>query len=112
MARLDKVKYQAELVRVAKNLGLKSLGDVEVAIIDHCKAQMDAWVSMHGQPKTLTNLLDQYGASLDMTFIEIHSEADLHTLLKDIPPTKEPVMARIRTELDDSTDADHIPIKV
>lgn len=105
MARVDKTKYQVELIRVAKNLGLSIRGNVEAAIIDHCKGQLAAWVGLHGQPLTLTQLLDLFGASLDMKFVEIKNSADLDVLLKDIPPYKEPVMARIPSELDDATDA-------
>jgi hypothetical protein len=105
VARVNKTKYQLELIRVAKNLGLSIRSNVEAAIIDHCKGQLAAWVRLHGQPKTLTELLDLFGASLDMKFVEIKSDADLDVLLKDIPPSKDPVMARVPSELDDATDA-------
>ncbi len=105
MARLDRLAYYNELRRVAKNLGLSTNGNIEARIIDHCRSQLAGWIKAHGQPKKLTELLNLFTASLDMGFAEIHDDTELDTLLKNIPPTLEPVMARVPSELDDATDA-------
>lgn len=105
MPRVDRTKYQAELAAVAKKLGLPAHGNVEGLIINHCSGQLAAWVGLHGQPNSLTELLDLFGASLNMKFVEIHDDADLKALLAEVPPGKEPIMASLATELDDATDA-------
>jgi hypothetical protein len=103
--KVDNEAYRYELARVAKNLGLPIRRDTESVIIEHCRAQMDEWVKLNGKPKTLTELMDLFASSLDMEFFEVHHDEDLESLFKRIPIRREPVLARLLSELDDSTDA-------
>lgn len=96
--------YQNELTRVAKNLGLSTRGNVEDSIIQHCISRLDEWVKVHGCPKTLTDLLNLFATSLDIAFEEVHCDSDIGDLLKRIPPTQEPVMVYVSSQLDDETD--------
>jgi hypothetical protein len=101
---VERGAYEAELRRVAKTLGLPLRGDLEGAIIEHCKARFGQWVAMYGQPTTLADLLALAAACLNVEVVEIHNDADLQELLRQIPPEREPVMARLQAELDDNTD--------
>ncbi len=105
MNSAERLAYQKELRRVAKRLRLPLRGDLEDAIIAHCVGELDRWVSAHGQPSTLTELLELVGTSLGIEFEEIRGPEDLEILLRRIPPSREPIMARISQELDDETDA-------
>ena len=105
MPGVDRTNYRIELNLVAKTLGLSTRGNVEASIINHCRSQLAEWIKVNGCPNTLTKLLDLFAASLDMQFVEIYGDDDLNNLLKEIPPVKEPIMARLPFELDDSTDA-------
>ena len=105
MNSAERLAYQKELRRVAKGLGLPLRGDLEEAIIAHCVREVDRWVAAHGQPGTLTELLELVATSLGIEFEEIRDPKDLENLLSRIPPSREPIMARIPQELDDETDA-------
>jgi hypothetical protein len=105
VVKKNQLAYENELIRVAKNLKLNKRGNIEAAIIEYCWGKLAGWIKVHGQPKTLTELLKLFVASLNMDFVEINGEADMNTLLENIPPSREPVMASIKSELDDQTDA-------
>ncbi|MCL5960658.1 MAG: hypothetical protein M1358_15365, partial [Chloroflexi bacterium] len=105
MNNTERLAYERELKRVAKGLGLPLWGNLEKTIIRHCQSLVAAWIAAHGQPKTLTDLLNLFAASLNTGFEEIRNDADLDELLRRIPPQREPGMARIHAELDDETDA-------
>ncbi|MBM4432798.1 MAG: hypothetical protein FJ025_02205 [Chloroflexi bacterium] len=105
MAKRNQLAYENELVRVANNLKLNKRGNIEAAIKEYCRRKLAGWIKAHGQPKTLTELLGLFVASLNMDFVEISDEADIKNLLERIPPSREPVMARLESELDDETDA-------
>lgn len=105
MNSAERLAYQKELRRVARGLGLPLRGDLEEAIIAHCMREVDRWVAAHGQPGTLTELLELVATSLGIEFEEIRDLQDLKNLLSRIPPSREPIMARIPQELDDETDA-------
>lgn len=104
MSPVNQAVYQAELRRVAKGLGLPLNGDLEQAIIEHCRARLAQWVAALGQPTTLDGLLELAAACLNLEVIEIRSDADLEDLRKRIPPQREPVMAQLHALLDDNTD--------
>ncbi len=105
MAKQNQLAYESELGRVAKNLKIPKRGNIEAAIIGYCQGKLARWIAVHGRPKTLTELLELFVASLNMDIVEIHDETDVSSLLENIPPSREPVMARIQSELDDQTDA-------
>jgi len=96
--------YEAVLRRAAKTLGLPLTDDLEEVIVRHCVARLGEWVAVYGPPTTFVDLLTLATACLNLEIVEVHSDADLQELLRRIPPEKEPVMARLRSELDDNTD--------
>jgi hypothetical protein len=101
----DRRAYQRELAAAAKRLGLPAHGDVERSLINHAIETVRAWIATHGKPKNLSDLLDRIAVSYSVEIVEIHQESDIAALLSRIPPTREPVLARLGAELDDSTDA-------
>ena len=101
----ERLAYQRELIAAAKRLGLPARGDIERSLIRHATETIRTWISAHGRPKNLSGLLDKVATSFSVEIVEIHTEADIAALLKRIPPTREPVLARLAAELDDSTDA-------
>jgi len=101
----ERQAYQKELQRVAKQHCLPASGNVEETIVQHFVVKLARWITAHGQPQTLTELLDYVAASLGMSFEEIRSDADLEDFLKRFPPHREPVMARVEAEFDDNTEA-------
>jgi hypothetical protein len=101
----ERQAYQHELRLAAKRLGLATHGDLESAIISHALDKVRAWLAAHGQAGNLSDLLELVATSLNVEIVEIHSDADLDTLLQRIPPHREPVVARLASELDDKTDA-------
>jgi hypothetical protein len=99
-----KQAYQVELRGVAKRLGLPLHGDLEAAIVRHCQARVEHLLDLHGQPATLTDLLDLLATCLEIEFVEIHADEDLQVLLRRLPPNVEPVMATVDAELNDGLD--------
>ena len=49
--------------------------------------------------------MERVATSFSIEIVEIHDDSDIKALLTRIPPTREPVLARLAAELDDSTDA-------
>lgn len=101
----ERLAYQGELIAAAKRLGIPARGDIERSLIRHAIQTIRTWITAHGTPKNLSDLLNNVATSFAIQVIEIHSDADIEALLTSIPPTREPVLARLAAELDDSTDA-------
>jgi hypothetical protein len=101
----DRLAYQRELVAAAKRLGLPARGDLERSLIDHATETIRTWIAAHGKPKDLSDLLEGVATSFSVEIVEIHDDNDMAALLTRIEPKREPVLARVATELDDSTDA-------
>lgn len=101
----ERLAYQRELISAAKRLGLPARGDIERSLIRHATETIRTWIAAHGRPKNLSDLLDKVATSFSIEIVEINTDADLAALLKRIPPTREPVLARLAAELDDATDA-------
>jgi hypothetical protein len=104
MTRAELMAYQAELARVAATLGLSTRGKVENDIIEHFKAQIRKWITAYGKPATLNELLDLVASTLKLEVVEVHDDEDLRALLERIPPSRDPAMTRLATELSDDTD--------
>ncbi|HXG50819.1 MAG TPA: hypothetical protein VNN77_05350 [candidate division Zixibacteria bacterium] len=105
MTKSERDAYNHQLRAAAKRLGLPLRGDIESNIIRYCKEELGKWIAAHGQPETLTELLELVTASLNLDIKEVRDEIDLNQLLRNIPPAVEPGMALLATELDDQTDA-------
>jgi len=105
MTKEGRQAYQKELLRVARKLGLPTGGNVEETIIGHFEDEVATWIAKHGQPQTLTELLDLFTPSLGIIFEEIRSDADFVHFLDRFPPQKEPAMALLEAEFDDNTEA-------
>jgi hypothetical protein len=101
----ERLAYQRELIAAAKRLGLPARGDIERSLVRHATEAIRTWITAHGRPTNLSDLLDKIATSLSVEIVEIESESDIEALLERIPPTREPVLARLAAELDDSTDA-------
>ena len=97
--------YQAELRRVARQLGLNLYGDLEDAIIQHCVGRVRSWLAAHGEPETLSDLVTTFATSLDMRIAEVRNESDMDELIRVMPPEQKPVIARLKSEFGDETDA-------
>ena len=97
--------YIQETKRAAIRLGLPSHGPTaDAAIVEYCRREVSRLTARHGLPTTMGELLERVASCLDVEFVEIHSDDDLARLLQRIPPTAEPMMARVAAELDDDTD--------
>jgi hypothetical protein len=96
--------YQRELRAAAKRLGLPAHGNLETILLRHATEAIAALLSKC-TPGNLSELLQHAATSLGLEIVEIHGDQDLKSLLERIPPTSEPALARVRSELDDKTDA-------
>ena len=105
MNRLRDGGYGFELKRVAQELSLGSTGNFEDMIVEHCLARLRAWVAAHGTPQTLSQLANEFAASLDMQITEVRTEADIDTVLEDLAPVQKKVIGELRTEFGGDTDA-------
>lgn len=101
----ERQAYQRELAAAAKRLGLPARGDIERSLINHAIESVRAWIATHGKPRNLSDLLEKIAVSFSVEIVEIYHDSDIAALLTRIPPTREPVLARLAAELDDSTDA-------
>jgi hypothetical protein len=101
----ERLAYQRELASAAKRLGLPLRGDLERSLIRHATDTIRDWIKVHGRPKNLSDLLEKVALSFSVEIVEIHDDSDIAALLTRIPAAREPVLARLAAELDDSTDA-------
>jgi hypothetical protein len=101
----ERQAYQQQLKSAAKKLGLPAQGDIEAALVNYASNEIRKWIAAHGQPANLCDLLRNVALSYRVEIVEIHDDTDLAKLLARIPPTKEPALARVSYELDDTTDA-------
>ena len=105
MSRIRNDVYELELKRVAKELRLGQTGNFEDMIIEHCLVRLRAWVVAHGDPRTLSELANEFAASLDMRITEVRTEADINAVLEEVAPVQKAVIDELRTEFGGDTDA-------
>lgn len=105
MTKAEKFAYDQEIRRVAKKLLIPLRGNIEDALINYCKREVDRLIESHAKPRNLIELLNHVATSLGVIVKEIHEDKDLDQLEQEIPPEKEPVIGRLKKELDDQTDA-------
>ena len=97
--------YEAVLRNVAKQLGLRRTGNIEVRIISYCLERLQRWVAAHGKPETLSDLANEFATSLDMRIIEVRGQDDMDAILKEVTPIQKAVIAELKTEFGEDTDA-------
>ena len=105
MSRFRDGGYEFELKRVAQELSLGSTGNFEDMIVEHCLARLRAWVAAHGTPQTLSQLANEFAASLDMQITEVRTEDDIDAALEEVAPVQKMVIGELRTEFGGNTDA-------
>lgn len=106
MRSQDRSTYRQAAEQAAQLLGIPSYGpNLDEEIVRHCTEQVSRWAEEHGQPADTAALAEMVAAALDVDLYEIHDEADLAKLMERIPPTIEPIMAQVATELDHETHA-------
>ena len=105
MNKRERVAYQAQLRGAARSLGLEQVGDLEHAIIEHCLTKLREWVVVHDKPETLSQLVIGFATSLDMRFEEVRGQADMASLLDRMDPAERPMLAALRTEFGEDTNA-------
>ena len=105
MSRFRDGGYEFELKRVAKELCLIPTGNFEDMIVEHCLARLRAWVDAHGTPQTLSQLANEFAASLDMQITEVRTEDDINAALEGVAPVQKIVIGELRTEFGGDTDA-------
>ena len=105
MSRFWDDGYELELKRVAKELCLGPTGNFEDMIVEHCLSRLRAWVAAHGTPQTLSQLANEFAASLDMQITEVRTEDDIDAVLEEVAPVQKIVISELRTEFGGDTEA-------
>ena len=105
MNRIQSGAYELELKRVAEELRLGSAGNFEDMIVEHCLERLRAWVAAHGTPRTLSDLANEFAASLDMRITEVRTEDDIDAVLEEVAPIQKAVISELKTEFGGDTDA-------
>ena len=105
MSRFRDGGYELELKRVAQELCLGPNSNFEDMIVEHCLSRLRAWVAAHGTPQTLSQLANEFAASLDMQITEVRTEDDIDAVLKEVAPVQKVVISELRTEFGGDTDA-------
>ena len=105
MSRIPNGVYELELKRVAKELRLDRTGNFEDMIIEHCLTRLQAWVAVHGTPRTLSELANEFAASLDLRITEVRTEDDIDAVLEEVAPVQKAVIGDLKTEFGGDTDA-------
>ena len=102
MTSSNKAEYVRETDRVARHLGLPAYGPgADAAIVDYCSQQVWRLIGKHGLPRTMGELLGKVATCLEVEFFEVYSDDDLHKLMDQVPPEREPAIVRVLQELDD-----------
>ena len=105
MSRIQNGVYELELKRVAKELRLGRTGNFEDMIIEHCLTRLRARVAVHGTPRTLSELANEFAASLDLRITEVRTEYDINAVLEEVAPVQKAVIGDLKTEFGGDTDA-------
>ncbi|MCL4873558.1 hypothetical protein KJ039_05710 [bacterium] len=105
MNKSERLAYDQVIRTVAKRLGIPLRGNIENAIIEYCKKEVDKLLASRVHPKNLIDLLNYVATSLGIIVKEIHKDKDLDELEQEIPPEREPIIGRLKKELNDQTDA-------
>ena len=105
MSRTQNNDYELELKRVARELGLGSAGNLEDMIVRHCLERLRAWVAAHGTPPTLSDLADEFAASLDLHITEVHTEEEIDAVLEEVSQVQKAAIGDLKTEFRGNTDA-------
>ena len=105
MSRTRYGTYELELRRVAEELRLGPTGNFEDMIVEHCLTRLRAWVAVHGTPPTLSELANEFAASLDMRFTEVRTEDDIDAVLEEVAPIQKVVIGELKAEFGGDTDA-------
>ena len=105
MSRIRDGGYEFELKRVAEELRLGPTGNFEDMIVEHCLGRLRAWVAAHGTPPTLSDLANEFAASLDLRITEVRTEDDIDAVLDEVTPVQKAVIGELRAEFGGDTDA-------
>ena len=105
MSRVDDALYEVELKRVAGQLGLVRTGNIEGKIIGHCVERLRSWVSVHGKPETLSDLVTEFATSLDMRITEVRDQDDIDAILDEMMPVEKAAIMGLKKEFGEDTDA-------
>ena len=105
MSRTRNGTYELELKRVAEELRLGPAGNFEDMIVRHCLERLQAWVAAHGTPSTLSDLADEFAASLDLSITEVHTEEEIDAALGEEAPVQKAAIGDLKTEFRGDTDA-------
>ena len=93
MSRIRDGGYEFELKRVAEELRLGPTGNFEDMIVEHCLGRLRAWVAAHGTPPTLSDLANEFAASLDLRITEVRTEDDIDAVLDEVHLSRRPSSA-------------------
>lgn len=104
MSRTRKGNYQLELKRIAEELRLGSAGNFEDMIVQHCLERLRAWVAAHGTPPTLSELANEFAASLDLSITVVHTEEQVDAVLAEETPVQKAAIGDLRAEFRGDTD--------
>ena len=74
-------------------------------IIEHCLARLRDWVNAHGTPETLSELANEFAASLDLRITEVRTEADIDAVLEEVAPIQKAGIGELKIEFGGDTDA-------
>ena len=105
MSRTQNSNYELELKRVAGALGLGPAANLEDMIVRHCLERLRDWVAAHGTPPTLSDLADEFAASLDLRITEVRTEEEIDAVLEEIAQVQKAVIGDLKTEFRGNTDA-------
>ena len=105
MSKTRNAGYELELKRVANELSLGSTGNFEDMIVKHCLARLRAWVAVHGTPRNLSELANEFATSLDMRVTEVRTETDIDAVLEEVTSVQKAVIGDLKTEFGGDTDA-------
>ena len=105
LSRTRNGAYESELKRVANELRLRPTGNFEDMIVEHCLSRLRTWVAAHGTPRTLSELANEFAASLDLRITEVRTEGDIDAVLEEVAPVQKAVIGELKTELGGDTDA-------
>ena len=97
--------YPQVLQRTADQLGLSRSRNLEQSIVDHCLNELRGWVAAHGQPETLSELVNSFALSLDVRFEEVRGPDDMDDLANRMGASERATLAALRGEFGDDTDA-------
>ncbi len=101
---MPRLRQAPSVIKIARDLGLSGHDPVR-AVLDHCRAKVDAWANDFRGTLTLSRLHQLIDHHLNLHQVVVKTDVELDELIREHVARKEVVFATLRDEFAQGTEA-------